>query len=194
MYLCIDSTLFILQQIHFIPLYPTVSSSIRTYLTVSSCIPLYLTVSHRLENGIWPKMHSRGGLDFTRYSFTSRLLCTKQSFFYCPSHLHRPTRLHYYCDTIVHYPSRLLCTKQSSFYCPSHPHRPTRLQYYCDTIVHYPSRLLCTKQSSFYCPSHLHRPTRLHNTIAILFCIIRPPSDPPFSRHTPYNIVHCNIV
>jgi len=34
------------------------------YLAVSSCIcciPLYLTVSHRLENGIWPKLHSRGG-------------------------------------------------------------------------------------------------------------------------------------
>jgi len=40
----------------------TVSSCIRTYLAVSSCIPLYLIVSHRLENGIWPKIHSRGGL------------------------------------------------------------------------------------------------------------------------------------
>jgi len=40
----------------------TASSCIRTHLAVSSCIPLYLTVSHRLENGIWPKMHSKGEL------------------------------------------------------------------------------------------------------------------------------------
>jgi len=44
---------------HCIQLYPYVSSSI--YLAVC-CIPKYLTVSHRLENGIWPKIHSRGGL------------------------------------------------------------------------------------------------------------------------------------
>jgi len=49
--------LSILQQIHCIPLYPTVFSCIlRTYLAVSSCmrrcIPLYLTVSHRLRNGM----------------------------------------------------------------------------------------------------------------------------------------------
>ena len=29
-------------------------------------------------------------LAFTRYSFTSRLLCTNHSLFYCPSHLHCP--------------------------------------------------------------------------------------------------------
>jgi len=53
---CIHLYLAILQQIHGIPLYPTVPSCIRTYIAVSSCIccfPLYLTVSHRLENGIW---------------------------------------------------------------------------------------------------------------------------------------------
>jgi len=44
--------LAILQQIHCIQLYPY----------VSSCIQLYLTIPHRLENGIWPKIHSRGGL------------------------------------------------------------------------------------------------------------------------------------
>jgi len=61
----VDLYLAILKQIHCIPLYPTESSCIRTYLAVSSCIccvPLYLTVSHRLENGIWPKVYSRGGL------------------------------------------------------------------------------------------------------------------------------------
>ena len=62
LYLYIDLYLAMLQQIHCIPLYPTASRCIRTYLAVSSCIPLYLTVSHRLENGIWPKIHSRGGL------------------------------------------------------------------------------------------------------------------------------------
>jgi len=36
-------------------------------------------------------------LAYTRYSFTSRLLCTNQSFVYCPSHLHRP----YGCNTIA---------------------------------------------------------------------------------------------
>jgi len=54
--------LTILQQIHCIPLYLTASSCICTYLAISSCIPLYLTVSHRLENGTWPTVHSRGGL------------------------------------------------------------------------------------------------------------------------------------
>jgi len=51
--------LAILQQIHCIPLYSTVFSCIRTYLAVSSCIcyiPLHLIVSHRLKNGIWPKI------------------------------------------------------------------------------------------------------------------------------------------
>jgi len=65
-----------LQQIHCIPLYPTVtvSSCIRIILPYISsciciqlytcCIPLCLIVSHRLENGIWicPKIRSRGGL------------------------------------------------------------------------------------------------------------------------------------
>ena len=59
LYPCIELYLVILQQIHCIPLYPTVSSCIRTYLAVSRCIPLYLTVSHRLKNGIWHKIHSR---------------------------------------------------------------------------------------------------------------------------------------
>jgi len=56
--------------IHFAadPQYPAVSSCIRTYLAKSSCIPLYLTVSHRLENGIWPKIHSRGGLRSLRHT------------------------------------------------------------------------------------------------------------------------------
>jgi len=39
------------------------------YLAISSCIcciPLYLIVSHLLENGIWPKIHSRGGLKCQR--------------------------------------------------------------------------------------------------------------------------------
>jgi len=59
---CIYLHLTILQQIHCIPLYLTVSSSICTYLAVSSCIPFYLTVSHRLKNRIEPKIRSRGGL------------------------------------------------------------------------------------------------------------------------------------
>jgi len=49
-------------------------------------------------------------------------------------------------------------------------------------------RLLCTNPSSFYCPSHLHRPHGC-NTIAILVRNTQPPSDPPFSCHTPYNSV-----
>ena len=47
------------------PLYPAVSHCIQLYPYVSSCIQLYLLyriVSHRLENGIGPKLHSRGGL------------------------------------------------------------------------------------------------------------------------------------
>jgi len=55
--------LFILQHIHCIPLYPTVSSCIRTYLAVSSCIPLYLTAypTPRKRN-IAKNTLSRGGL------------------------------------------------------------------------------------------------------------------------------------
>jgi len=55
------------------------------------------------------------------------------------------------------------------------------------------SRLLCTNQSPLNCPSHLHRPHGC-NIIAMLLRNVRPPFDPPFSRHTPYNIGHCNIV
>jgi len=78
-YPCIVSILYIyniylsiLQQIHCIPLYPTVSSCIRTYLAVFSCIPLYLTVSHRLENGIYsqkytPSRGAGGGRLFGNY-------------------------------------------------------------------------------------------------------------------------------
>jgi len=54
--------LSVLQKIHCIQRYPTVSSCIRTYLAVSRSISPYLTVSHRLENGISPKIHARGGL------------------------------------------------------------------------------------------------------------------------------------
>jgi len=54
-------------------------------------------------------------------------------------------------------------------------------------------RLLFTKQLSLYCPSHLHCPHGC-NTIALLLHNMQPPSDPPFSLHTPYNIVHCNIL
>jgi len=49
-----------LQQIHCIPLYPTVSRCFCTHLAVSSCISPYLTVSHRIENGIWPKNTLQG--------------------------------------------------------------------------------------------------------------------------------------
>jgi len=62
LYPCIYLHPAVLQQIHCILLYPAVSSCICTNLAVSSCIQLYLTVSHRLENGIRPKIHSRGGL------------------------------------------------------------------------------------------------------------------------------------
>jgi len=54
-------------------------------------------------------------------------------------------------------------------------------------------RLLCTNQLLLYCPSHLHRPHGC-NTIALLLHNIQPPSDPLLSRHTPYSIVHCDIL
>jgi len=45
--------------------------------------------------------HARvgGRLAFTRYSFTSKLLSTNQSTFYCPAHLHRP----HDCNTLLDY-------------------------------------------------------------------------------------------
>jgi len=101
--------LAILQQIHCIPLYPTVSSCIRTYLAVSSCIPLYLTVSHRLENGIWPKIHSRGGstmccpdpsllrVRLYKILFHLKALWWRYPPFIAPPHLQRLP----YCNTIA---------------------------------------------------------------------------------------------
>jgi len=40
-------------------------------------------------------------LGFTRYSFTSRLLCTNQSSFYCHPPLAMPTLLQYCCTTVA---------------------------------------------------------------------------------------------
>ena len=71
LYPCVYLHLAILQEIHCIPLYLNVSSCIRSYPAVSSCIPQSRCtcmspshrIPHRLENGIWPKIHSaRGGL------------------------------------------------------------------------------------------------------------------------------------
>jgi len=45
----------------------------------------------------------------------------------------------------------------------------------------------------FIAPSHLHCPHGC-NTIAIPLRNIRPPSEPLFVCHTPYHIVHSNIV
>jgi len=51
----------------------------------------------------------------------------------------------------------------------------------------------CTNPSSVYAPPRLHC-SHGCNTNAILLRNIRPPSDPPLLCHTPYNIVHSNIV
>ena len=45
----------------------------------------------------------KGKLAFTRYSFTSRLLCTNQSSFYSPPLAALPTLLTYYWTTIAQY-------------------------------------------------------------------------------------------
>jgi len=63
--ICIYLHLTILQQIHcsiplYISLYPAVPIRI-SCICIQLYPALYLTVSHRLENGIWPKIHSRGG-------------------------------------------------------------------------------------------------------------------------------------
>ena len=91
------------------------------------------------------------GLGVTRDSFTSRLVCTNQSFFCCPSHtsishtialtfarlvrhLGSPPDLAFtrYCFT-----STRLCTNQSSFHSSGPRALPTLLQYYCTTIGKY---------------------------------------------------------
>jgi len=57
---------------------------------------------------------SRCALAFTRYSFTSKLLCTNQSSYYCPPPLALPTPLQYDCTTIAQYtpppPPPRVCT------------------------------------------------------------------------------------
>jgi len=59
-------------------------------------------------------------LAYTRYCFTSRLLCTNQSSLHCPSHLHRP----HGCDIIAillrnsRPPSDPPCSRRTSYnYC-----------------------------------------------------------------------------
>jgi len=42
-------------------------------------------------------------LTYTRYCFTSKLYCGRQSSFYCPTPPAKPTLLQYYCTTIAQY-------------------------------------------------------------------------------------------
>jgi len=64
---------------------------IEQLLLSSSCIPLslYLTVSHRLENGIWPKIRSRGGRRAWRavglFSTVSKMIDVPTTVFACSS-------------------------------------------------------------------------------------------------------------
>jgi len=52
------------------------------------------------RRSVRPPPSARRRLPDTRYAFTSRLLCTNQPSFYCPSRLHRP----HGCNTIaIHY-------------------------------------------------------------------------------------------
>jgi len=66
-YPCVDLYLVIYCNRSTDCMYPALFHCIQLYpyphLAVSSgCIPLYLNVSHYLENGIWPNVHSGGGL------------------------------------------------------------------------------------------------------------------------------------
>jgi len=54
-------------------------------------------------------------------------------------------------------------------------------------------KLSCTSQSSFHCPIHLHC-SHYCNAIARLMRNIRPPANPAWVCHTPYNIGSGNIV
>ena len=102
--------LAILQQIHCIPLYPTVSSCICTYLAVSSCICCISPYPTASKTGYNQKYTPGEGypasclnhpptpyLGLYKISFTSRLICTNQSSFIAPPRPHCP----HYCSPIA---------------------------------------------------------------------------------------------
>jgi len=104
------------------------------------------------------------------------------------------TYIHTWRAASSSYSSAALSMRASS-HNPSYTYRTphTDSSTLAFTRHYFTYRLLCTNQLSLYCPSHLYRPHGC-NTIALLLHNIQPPSDPPFSRHTPYNIVHSNIL
>ena len=184
-----------------------------------------------------PAPSSTRTLAFTRYSFTSRLLCTNQASFHSPRPPALPTLLQYYCTILGQYTtplptSRLYaihhtifvitisCKGQARSQIPEGKVREGLCSHRrlwaetssCHTSLPY-SRDLCQSDRSL--PWRLQDivllrglgaqinhlvivpppalPTRLQyycNTIAQYSTPLRP----PISCHTPYYVVHSNIV
>jgi len=65
--------------------------------------------------------------------------------------------------------------------------------YLAFTRYSFTPKLCCTSQSSVYCPFHLLC-SHYCNTIVRRMCNIRPPPDPPYICHAPYNIYRDDIV
>ena len=66
--------------------------------------PIMMMCSHPRDTSSHQDVVSTApSLAFTRYSFTSKLLCTSESSLSCPSPSALPTLLQYYCTTIAQY-------------------------------------------------------------------------------------------
>jgi len=107
--------------------------------------------------------------------FTSRLLCTNQSPFNCPSHLHRP----YGCKTIAMLLINILL-----------PSDPPSVLYPLQDIVSLESFIVEVNSPFVASPPLQSLP--YCDTTAWPLRNIRPP--PPFLCHTPYNSGDGNIV
>jgi len=110
-------------------------------------------------------------LALTRDCFTSKSYCGSQSFVYCPTPPAKPTLLLYYRVN------------------PGPPRRFAFIRYDCFT-----SSRLCTNQSSFHSSGPPALPTLLQSYCTVIGQYTRPPPDPSFVCHTPYNIGNSNIV
>ena len=88
------------------------------------CIPYAVRGRRRCGHAsqflLGPAHGDRCDLAFTRYAFTSRLLCRNQPSLYCLLPPASPTRLQYYCNTNVQYSTPFrppICTLYTIQYC-----------------------------------------------------------------------------
>jgi len=140
---------------------------------------------------MWPPAIPKK-LAFTRYCFTSRLICTNQSSARYLWRLQNPE-----CDHLRFHRSaclkdivllRISLKVAEPRMWPPEIQKKAVFTRYCFT-----SRLICTNQPSFYCLPPPALPTRLHY-YCITIAQYAIPLRTPCVCHTPYNIGHDNVV